>query len=231
MRRPLNVAIDGPVAAGKTTVGRMLAGRIGALFVDTGVVYRAVALQTLAKGICPTDAAAVTSIAEAMDLRIQDRHGESRVILNGDDVTGDLRTPEIDRALPPISANPGVREALLEVQRRMVMDQRAVVVGRDIGTVILPDADLKVYLDADARVRATRRHREMLDRGVEITFDDVFQDLEARDLLDTSRSHAPLERARGAVIVNASQQSIEDVLNEIMGHIQRLESRERRETG
>ena len=223
MTSSLSIAIDGPVAAGKTTIGRELARRIDALFVDTGVVYRAVAYLAVKGSVCPEDAAAVQSMARTLDLELVDRDGESKVVVDGEDVTDDLRTPEIDRALPPIAANPGVREALLDVQRRMVRDRRAVVVGRDTGTVILPDADLKVYLDADVQIRATRRHLELLARGVEITFDDVLRDLEARDHQDLTRSHAPLQRAVDAVIVDASEQSVDEVLCEIQGYVRRLE--------
>lgn len=211
------VAIDGPVAAGKTTVGRLLARELSALFFDTGIVYRAAAHQTLAQGVDPEDADAVAAIAEQLDLQLLNTANGTRLIVDGRDITDELRSPEVDRALPPISANPRVREALLECQRSAVDGLTAVVVGRDIGTVILPDADLKIYLDSGAEVRAHRRHQELRDRGVDISWETVYRDLQARDARDTSRDHAPLEIADGAIVVDATDKGVDEVVQELLG--------------
>jgi len=220
MTSPFVIAIDGPVAAGKTTVGRMLASRIDALFFDTGVLYRTVAHQVLALGINADDRRAVANLTASMDVDLQDEGGETRLVVNGCDISEELRTPEIDRTLPSVSANPGVRQALLGLQREIVRGRRAVVVGRDIGTVVLPDADLKIYLDAARDVRATRRYEEMLERGVEIDWDTVYRDLLARDERDSSRKHAPLTKADDAVAIDASSRDapeVVDVIAELVG--------------
>lgn len=211
------VAIDGPVAAGKTTVGRSLASRIAALFFDTGVLYRAVAHQVLARGVDPEDRQTVADLITSMDVDLQESGGETRLNVNGNDISDELRSPEIDRTLPLISANPDVRQALLGLQRDIVRGRRAVVVGRDIGTVVLPEADLKIYLDAARNVRATRRYEEMRERGVEIDWDTVHRDLLARDERDSSRKHAPLIKAADAVAIDASTRDVPDVVDVIVG--------------
>lgn len=215
MTKPFAVAIDGPVAAGKTTVGRMLASRISALFFDTGLLYRAVAHQVLARGIDPEDRAAVAELTSSMNVDLNESGGETRLIIEGQDISNDLRSPEIDRTLPSVSANPEVRRALLSLQRDIVRGRRAVVVGRDIGTVVLSDADLKIYLAARRDVRATRRYEEMRERGVEIDWDTVYQDLLARDERDSSRKHAPLMKADDAVAVDASTRDVPEVVEVI----------------
>jgi len=217
MTRPFVIAIDGPVAAGKTTVGRMLASRIDALFFDTGVLYRAVAHQVLAHGIDVEDRRAVGDLTASMDVELQDECGETRLVVNGRDISEELRTLEIDRALPSISANPDVRRALLSLQRDIVRGRRAVVVGRDIGTVVLPDAELKIYLDAARDVRAKRRYEEIRERGVEIDWDTVYRDLLARDERDSSRKHAPLTKADDAVVIDASTRDVPEVIDVIAG--------------
>lgn len=216
MDRQFTVAIDGPVAAGKTTIGRQLASRINALFFDTGVLYRAVAHAVLNHRVAPDAEDEVARIAQTIAIDLQPAGDDARVIVDGCDITDDLRSPEIDRALPSVSANPAVRRHLLDVQRDIARGRRAVVVGRDIGTVVLPDAELKIYLDAEADVRATRRHDELRERGVEISWDTVRRDLVARDGRDTSREHAPLTKATDAVAVDASDRGVSEVIETIL---------------
>lgn len=216
MKDRIAIAIDGPVAAGKTTIGRMLAQRLDALMFDSGIVYRAVALETLRRGVDPHDTATIAKIAETLDLNLADGNGETRVLLSGQRVTDELRTPEVDRTLPPIAANPEVRRALLPVQRRIAANGPIVVVGRDIGTVILPDADLKIYLDADPDVRALRRYEELSSRGVDASLDGVLRDLQVRDERDLTRSHAPLEIASDAVTIDATDLTAEQVVERIV---------------
>ncbi|CAN5484807.1 (d)CMP kinase [soil metagenome] len=216
MRAQFTVAIDGPVAAGKTTVGRHLASRITALFFDTGMLYRAVAHAVLNHQIPPDAEDEVARIAESISIDLQQSGEDARVIVDGCDITDELRSPEIDRVLPSISANPDVRRHLLEVQRDIARGRRSVVVGRDIGTVVLPDADLKIYLDAEPDIRATRRYDELRERGVEISWKTVRRDLVARDGRDTSREHAPLTKAADAVTVDASNRSVSEVIDAIV---------------
>jgi CMP/dCMP kinase len=216
MTSTFSVAIDGPVAAGKSTIGRRVADELSAIFFDSGIVYRAVAVEVLQRGVRPDDVLAVARIAESINIELERSGGETHLIANGVDVTDMLRTPEVDRALPPIAANTRVRSALLDCQRSAVEGRNAVVVGRDIGTVILPDAALKIYLDADTSTRASRRFEELRDRGIDITLETVYRDLLARDEKDLSRDQAPLRVADGAIVVNASEKSIEEVVNEIL---------------
>ncbi|MEZ4520144.1 MAG: (d)CMP kinase [Thermomicrobiales bacterium] len=210
------VAIDGPVAAGKSTIGRLLAQRISALFFDTGILYRAVAHSVLEQGVDPDDDKRVADVASRFHAELREAGGESRLIVSDRDITDELRSPAIDRALPAVSANPAVREHLLDTQRKIVRGRRAIVVGRDIGTVIFPDADLKVYLDADPEIRATRRYEELRDRGIEIDRETVYRDLLARDERDRGRALAPLQVAEDAVIVDASNRDVEAVIELIV---------------
>ena len=228
MTAAFTVAIDGPVAAGKTTIGRMLAQATGALFFDTGIVYRAVAHRALARAVDPRDDAAVSGLAASIKIELRDEQGDTRLLADGADISDELRSPEIDRALPPISANPGVRRALLDCQRSAIAGRSAVVVGRDIGTVILPEADLKIYLDAAPQVRAQRRYDELRARGVEIDPGIVLRDLLARDERDSSRAHAPLQQAPDAVVINATDMTAEAVVAVIL---ERVAARQRKCAG
>ena len=211
----LTVAIDGPVAAGKTTVGDLVARKLGAVAFDTGILYRAVAHAVVRDGLDPADADVVAGLATNLDVKIQpaskDDGRSQDVLVDGEDVTWGLRTPEVDRVLPPVSANPGVREALLETQRQIGRSGRVVMIGRDIGTVILPDADFKFFIDAPMPERARRRHQELVERGVEISYEDVLRDLEARDRVDSSRTVAPLKPAHDAVRIDTNGRTAEDV--------------------
>lgn len=211
----LTVAIDGPVAAGKTTVGDLVARKLGAVAFDTGILYRAVAHAVVRDGLDPDDADVVAKLAGDLDVKIQpaskDDGRSQDILVDGEDVTWGLRTPAVDRVLPPVSANPGVREALLETQRQIGRSGRVVMIGRDIGTVILPDADFKFFIDAPMPERARRRHQELIERGVEISYDEVLRDLEQRDRVDSSRAVAPLKPADDAVRIDTNGRSAEDV--------------------
>jgi cytidylate kinase len=219
----LTVAIDGPVAAGKTTVGGLVARRLGAIAFDTGMLYRAVAHEVVRRGADPNDRDAVAAIAKAIDVKLRppsiDDGRLADVLVDGRDVTGALRSPEIDRALPPVAANPAVREALLAPQRRIATSGRVVTIGRDIGTVVVPDAEFKFYLDAPADIRAQRRYAEMKERGEAVGEDDVRRDLQARDARDMSRADAPLRRAEDAVYLDSTNLSANEVADAIIEHM------------
>jgi cytidylate kinase len=218
---PLVVAIDGPSAAGKTTVGSRLAERLGATFLDTGVLYRALTLLANERGVDPHDQEGLARLASTLDIRVRPptvADGRlSDVLLDGRDVTGSLRTPEVDAGVSVVSSHAAVRDALIDVQRRASESGPAVVVGRDIGTVIFPDADVKVFLDASPAERARRRATE---QGTDQDLPRVLAAIQRRDELDSARAVAPLERAADAVVVDTSGLSVEQVTDRILSLVQ-----------
>ncbi len=219
MPKPNTIAVDGPAASGKSTLARRLADRLGYLFFDTGVMYRAVTWAALARQIPVTDEAAVTALAEQVDIDVQPPSREDGrlydVLVNGQDVTWDIRTPQVDANVSIVAAYPGVRRALTEQQRRIGLRGRVVMVGRDIGTVVLPEADLKVYLDASVEERARRRYRERKARGEQVSLEEILESMRRRDALDTQRAVAPLRPAEDAVIVNSDGLSEDEVLDRV----------------
>jgi cytidylate kinase len=212
---PNIIAIDGPAASGKTTLGKRLAEALGYLFFDTGVMYRAVTWLALARGVPVRDEAAVTALAEntLLDVRPPSQ-ADGRacdVLADGVDVTWDTRRPEVDANVSPVSAYPGVRRALTEQQRRIGLRGRVVMVGRDIGTVVLPEADLKIYLDASPEERARRRYQEILGRGGQAVYEDILANVRERDRIDSTRAIAPLRPAEDAVIIVSDGLSADEV--------------------
>lgn len=200
------IAIDGPVAAGKSTVAGLVAERLDAVVFDTGILYRAVTLAAVQDGIDAGDEEALEAVAADLDVKILppsvDDGRLADVIFRGRDVTWKLRSPEVDRILSPIAALPGVRRALLEPQRRIGKSGRVVIVGRDIGTVVMPDADLKVFLEASPAERARRRHEEMVGKIPGLTYDEVLEALRRRDRIDSGRELAPLAAAEDAFVIS-----------------------------
>lgn len=219
------VAIDGPVAAGKTTVGERLAQRLGAYAFDTGLLYRAVAHRVTQADVDPADCKQVAAIARETTLTLLppsvDDGRAHDVLVNGEDVTWRLRSPEIDRALPSIAANPDVRAALMAEQRRVGLSGQVVVIGRDIGTVILPDAEFKFFLDAPMEERAWRRYQELRERGVDVSLDQVIIDLEKRDQADQSRAVAPLRAAPDAQCIQTGGLTVDEVTQRIFDLVHR----------
>jgi len=223
MTKPCTIALDGPAASGKSTIGRLLAQRLGYLYFDTGVMYRAVTWAALERGVAIGDEAAVARLAESIDIQVTpptvDDGRQYTVCADGQDITWQIRTPEVNRAVSPVSAYAGVRKAMTEQQRRIARQGPVVMAGRDIGTVVLPGADLKVYLDATPEVRARRRHLEVIVRGGESDYERVLQDMIRRDRIDSTRAIAPLVPAEDAVIVDTTDLSIDQVLERIEGLI------------
>jgi cytidylate kinase len=213
------IAIDGPGAAGKTTVAAEVASQLDALLFDTGAIYRAVTLAALQHGISVDDAAALSDLAEDVHITLappsKDDGRLVDVLLNGEDVTWEIRTPEIDSNVSAVSAHPGVREALLGTQRAIADNARVVMVGRDIGTVVVPDAGVKIFLNASVEERARRRLVDLQEKGIETTFDHVLDDLQARDAYDSGRDTAPLRAAEDSVLVETDGKTIADVVREI----------------
>ena len=212
------IAIDGPGAVGKTTVGRMLSDRIGFLFIDTGVMYRAVTAVAIQRDVDTDDEDAVTGLARSVDIRITGGPGpgSQRVIVDGSDVTDSIRSQAVDRRVSAVSSYPGVREAMVDQQRALASREGVVMVGRDIGTVVLPDAKLKIYLTGSAEARARRRYAEMGDTGSDVSFDSVLQALERRDKTDSERAHSPLKPALDSIIVDTSHLTADQVVDRIM---------------
>ena len=199
------VAIDGPSGAGKSTLARAAAERLGILYVDTGAIYRTIGLYVRRRGIDPKDTAAV--LAALPDIRIgmdHDADGMQRMLLNGEDVTADIRLPEISMYASAVSAIQGVRDFLMEMQRSLARERSVIMDGRDIGTVVLPDADVKIFLYADVEVRAKRRELELRQRGTPKPYEEVLREMEERDYNDTHRAAVPLRAADDAIMVDTS---------------------------
>ncbi len=215
---PSAIAIDGPVASGKTTVGLKVAKRLGYRLLDTGLMYRSVTFLAIEQNVPLSDAAALARIAESLPLRLGEIGPDGappKVYLNDRDVTSDLVTPAVDRAVSQVSAVPGVRQALVQKQREMAQAGRIIMIGRDIGTVVLPDALLKVYLLASAEERARRRYEERRQRGEQIAYESVLEDLKRRDKLDSERATSPLKPASDARHVDTDGRSIDQVVGAI----------------
>ena len=215
----MTIAIDGPAASGKSTIGGLLSERLGYLYLDTGAMYRAVTWVALERGLDIGDEEALSALARSLEIEIT-RPGvndgrQYTVLADGDDVTWEIRGPDVDRHVSPVSACAGVRRALTEQQRRIAQRGRVVMVGRDIGTVVIPDADLKIYLDASPEVRARRRFLELVERGEEADYDEMLSDMVRRDRIDSQREVAPLKAAQDAIVVDTDNLSIGEVLDVI----------------
>jgi cytidylate kinase len=218
-RIPAIIAIDGPAASGKSTLGRRLADALGYLFLDTGVMYRAITWLVLQQGIAVEDEQAVTELAQqiSIDVRPPSIHDGRAcdVIVDGRDITWEARSASVDANVSAVSAYRGVRQAMSEQQRRIGQRGQVVMVGRDIGTVVLPEADLKVYLDASATERARRRFEELRRRGVETTLNDVLSAVLERDRIDSTRDIAPLRVASDAILIDSEKLNAEEVFQEV----------------
>lgn len=208
--KPFTVAIDGPSGAGKSTIARILAGELGFLYVDTGALYRAVGYTVRQRGGDPADAAFVESLLPRLAVGLA--HGErgQRVLVDGRDVTGEIRTPEVSMAASAVSAIPAVRRFLFDLQRDTAARQNVIMDGRDIGTVVLPDASVKIFLTASAEDRAKRRFEELCQKGVSVTFEEVLADMKKRDYDDTHRASAPLRAAEDAILVDTTGNTLEE---------------------
>jgi len=224
---PRTIAIDGPAGAGKSTIGALVAERLGYLFLDTGAMYRAVALAAQRRGIDPDDGEHLATLAREVRVNIGPptvRDGRAyTVLLDGDDVTWAIRAPEIDRSVSQVARVPGVREALVEQQRALASRGRLVMVGRDIGTVVLPNADRKVFLTASASERAKRREDELRARGQVRPRQELLQEILRRDRLDSEREVAPLRAAEDAIIVQTDGFSVGEALDRVLAVVTRPE--------
>lgn len=211
----INIAIDGPAGAGKSSTAKLAAKALGYIYVDTGALYRTVGLYSIRKGIDTRDAEKV--IATLPDIRVELKFvdGSQHVFLNGEDVSEAIRTPEASMGASNVSAIPKVREFLFELQRSIAAENDCIMDGRDIGTVILPNADVKVFLTASANARAARRYKELIKKGSEISFNEVLSDMKLRDEQDTKRAAAPLKAAEDAVYLDTSDMSFDESVDAV----------------
>ena len=217
--KPSTIAIDGPVASGKTAVGGLLALRLAYRFIDTGLMYRAVTWAALRDGVVPADESGVTEIADRIqiDVAFSGSQGGTKFQVNGQEVAGELRTRDVADSVSLVSSYSGVRQALVARQRALAEEGGIVMVGRDIATVVLPDADLKVFLTASSEERARRRHNEIVERGQPSDLEQVMENLLARDDMDSTRADSPLRPGEGAHMLNTSDMELNDVVDSIIG--------------
>lgn len=219
MSKYVSVAIDGPMGAGKSTIARAAAERLGFVYADTGALYRAVGLYCHRKGIDMKRASAVAAQLDEISLEIKRIDGVQHVFLNDEDVSGEIRLPEISMAASAVSAVPEVRTALLDMQRIIAENNDVIMDGRDIGTVVLPDANVKIFLTASPEIRAKRRYDELCAKGREVTFEEVLDDLNKRDYDDSHRAAAPLRVAEDAVTADTSMLDFEQSVDLVCGLI------------
>ena len=221
-KKVYSVAIDGPAGAGKSTLAKQVAQNLGFVYADTGAIYRAVGYHMDLMGIGPKDKDGIERLLDDVNLKLTyDAGGLQHVILNGMDVTGEIRTPEMSRMASLISAYPAVRDFLLDLQRDMARQYSVVMDGRDIGTVVLPHADVKIYLTASPEVRARRRQKELEEKGFSCAYETVLSEIRERDAQDTSRTVAPLQQAADAEVLDTSDLNREQALAALESTIRR----------
>lgn len=211
-----SIAIDGPAGAGKSTIARMVAGKLGFIYVDTGAMYRAMALYMIKNNIRPQESDRISATCVSADITIKHEKGEQIVCLNGENVNGLIRTEEVGNMASASSVNGDVRKKLVELQQRLAETSNVVMDGRDIGTVVLPGADLKIYLTASSQVRAVRRFKELSERGENCDLEAIRKDIEERDYRDMHREISPLKQAEDAVLIDSSDMTIDQVADRIL---------------
>ncbi len=221
-REIINIAIDGPAGAGKSTVAKLLAKSLGIAYLDTGAMYRAVALKAMEQGIDTRDEALLAGLVKDIDLKVTYEDGKQRVFLDGRDVSSEIRSPEISMGASNVATVPAVRLKLTEIQREIALQNSVVLDGRDIGTFVLPNADLKIFLTASPEERARRRHKELLEKGIGVSFEEVKRDMENRDANDTGRKFRPLFKADDAVEIDNTNLTPEQTAEKIITMVKKL---------
>ena len=217
--KKLVVTIDGPAASGKSTTARTVAKRLGYKYLDTGAMYRAMGLKALKAGVDVADEAGMSKVARDTEIDVETLASGTRVLLDGTDVTDDLRSPEVSTAASEVAALGPVRERMVEIQRRIGEEGGIVAEGRDIGSVVFPDAEVKIYLDADLRTRALRRKKELNGKGTRVELAKVERDIRSRDKSDSNRQHSPLVVPEGATIVDTTHLTIEEQIDEVLREV------------
>jgi cytidylate kinase len=206
----INIAVDGPAGAGKSSVSKLTAKKLGYIYVDTGALYRTVGLYSIRRGIDTKNAEKVTETLKNIEVKLGFVNGEQHVFLNGEDVSEDIRTPEASMGASNVSAIPAVRDFLFDLQRDIAKNNNCIMDGRDIGTVVLPDAQIKIFLTASPESRARRRYKELIEKGENVNYDDVLNDINQRDYQDMHREIAPLKQAEDAVLFDDSDYDVEE---------------------
>ena len=222
---PLIIAIDGPSGVGKSTLSKRLAGALGYLNLDTGAMYRAVALAASRRGIDPSDQAALAALCEDIAIGFRRDGNSERVLLDGEDVSEAIRTPQISMLTPRFASCPKVRQAMVLRQRQLGRDGGVVLEGRDIGTVVFPEAEVKFFLKASAAERGRRRHLELKGKGVDVSLEQTVAEVAARDEADSTRVDSPLRKADDAVVIDTTALTIDQVLEQMLGVVRRVASR------
>lgn len=215
--RKIRVAIDGPAGAGKSTVARLVAGKLGYVYVDTGAMYRAITWKMLDEGIPPDDAARIAERVKGLELELVPAEGGQQVWVCGRDVTGMIRSSEVTRSVSRIAQIPEVRQFLTAIQKRLASGGGIVMDGRDIGTQVLPDAELKIFLTASAEARAARRFKELAEAGEEVDLETLKRDIAERDRMDRERKTSPLRQAEDAVYIDCTSMTVDEVVDRIVG--------------
>lgn len=213
-----NVAIDGPAGAGKSTIAKLVAKEKGYIYVDTGAMYRGLAIHFIKKEIKAEDIKGIVEACKDAEVSIVYENDVQQIYLNGENVTAMLRTEEVGNMASKTSAIPAVREKLLELQRTLAREKDVIMDGRDIGTNILPNADVKIYLTASVETRATRRYKELLEKGENCVYEEIAQDIKERDERDMNREIAPLKQAEDAILVDSSEMTIDEVVKTICSY-------------
>lgn len=211
-----NVAIDGPAGAGKSTIAKLAAKELDFIYVDTGAMYRGLAVHFLKKGIEPEETDRIAQACKEAEVTIGYENGIQQVYLNGENITGRLRDEKVGNMASKSSAIPQVREKLLELQRTLAKTKDVIMDGRDIGTCVLPDADVKVFLTASVRTRAKRRYEELVEKGIACTLNEIEKDIQERDERDSTRKIAPLKQAEDAVLIDSSEMTVNEVVKQIV---------------
>lgn len=221
MEKQISIAIDGPVGAGKSTIARMVAKKLNIIYVDTGAMYRTVGLYVIRKGLNPAEFDDVRSVIDEIELDVELTEKGQLIFLNGENVTDLIRTPEISMAASNVSAVPEVREKMVNIQRNLADSKSVVMDGRDIGTVVLPNASTKIYLSADLDVRTERRYKELINKGQTVTFEDVKEDIIKRDRNDMSRATSPLKKADDAIELDTTSLNLDQVVEKLISIVKK----------
>lgn len=219
----MKIAIDGPAGAGKSSIAKLVAKKLSFVYVDTGAMFRTVAYYFLSQGKDPSDAEMVTEECEKISISIEYKDGAQHIFLDGTDVSTEIRQEEVGKNASVVAKNQAVRNRLLALQRQMAEKQDVIMDGRDIGTVVLPDAQVKIYLTASASVRAERRYKELVEKGETCNLEKIEEDIIARDEQDMNREIAPLKQAEDAVLVDSSYMTIEEVVDKIIEIVEKVQ--------
>ncbi len=216
MKKNYNIAIDGPAGAGKSTIAKKVAQTLKYIYIDTGAMYRAFALYVLNKGISPENEEALAEACKKVSLKIDYLEGRQQIFLNDENVTDLIRTEEVGKMSSSIARNSNVRIKMVELQKNMAASSNVIMDGRDIGTVVLPEADLKIYLTAGSRERAARRYKELTEKGIPCNMEEIEKDIIDRDYQDMNREVSPLKKAEDAILIDSSHMTIDEVTDNIL---------------